>query len=222
MAKEVNELDVIRLYTEERMTLRHVSETVGIDHHRVRRILEKNGVEITRRNSLKAFSEEHRRKISEAAKGRISWSRGKKMTEDHKRKNMIGHLKRSTTLIHLERYVDFDRLKFLNNVIARHRKHFNDDEKYLLYLDKFYFNEAFNKIYDLWIHSGKNKWMMPSIDHINSKANGGDFELDNLRFITWFENRAKAEMDLEVWDLFKKETNTTSNLFIESILKTTN
>lgn len=217
LKKQVDEKEVVRLYQEE-MTLRDVGKKLGIDHHRVKRILLKHDVKITKRNKLRTFTEEHRRKISEATKGRKVWSEGKKMTEEHKRRNMIGHLNRKITLKDLEKYTDFERLKFLNNVISRHRKYFEDDEKYLAYLDKFYHDEAFNKIYNLWIDSNKNKWLMPSIDHIIPKSVGGNYELNNLQFLTWFENRSKAEMTMEEWNKFKIETNTTSNLFIESIL----
>ena len=39
-------------------------------------------------------------------------------------------------------------------------------------------------------------------------------DLDNIQFLTWFENRAKAEMSQQEWDIFKKKTNTKSDLFI--------
>jgi hypothetical protein len=32
-------------------------------------------------------------------------------------------------------------------------------------------------------------------------------------FTTWFENRAKAEMTLDEWYMFKVDTGTESNLF---------
>lgn len=32
-------------------------------------------------------------------------------------------------------------------------------------------------------------------------------------FLTWFENRAKAEMNQDEWDYFKINTNTKSELF---------
>lgn len=219
MVKKVNEEEVVRLYLEERMTLRHVGEEMGIDHHRVKRILEKNNVKITRRNTLKEFSKEHREKLSKAMKGRPSYWKDKKMPEETNRKNMINHLKRSITLDDLVKYTDFNRLKFLNNVIARHRKHFEDDKKYISYLDKFYFDKAFNKSFDLWIENQQNKWFMPSLDHIIPLSKGGTFDLENLQFLTWFENRAKAEMTMEEWEKFKEETRTISDLFIENIMK---
>ena len=140
---------------------------------------------------------------------------GKKMPEEVNRKNMVAKLSRpSVTLEILNKYEDFERLKFLNGVIARHRKEFQSDEKYISYLDKFYYDKTFNTLYDNWINSGKNKWYMPSRDHINPKSKGGLCDLDNIQFVTWVENRAKAEMLQQEWDIFKKKTNTKSDLFI--------
>lgn len=45
--------------------------------------------------------------------------------------------------------------------------------------------------------------MQPSIDHINPKANWWDNNLDNLQFLTWFENRCKNDMNQEEWNLLK-------------------
>lgn len=120
----------------------------------------------------------------------------KKCSELVNRKNMATHLLGGITINDLEKYTDFNRLKFLNHVLARNRKHFPTRENYLAYLDKFYFDKNFNNLYDKWIQSNCNKWFLPSIDHIEPKSTGGTFDLDNLRFISWFENRAKAEMNL--------------------------
>lgn len=75
--------------------------------------------------------------------------------------------------------------------------------KYIAYIEKFYYDSQFNVIYNKWIENDKDKWLMPSIDHINPKANGGNFDLGNLRFISWFENRAKADMSLDEWEKVK-------------------
>lgn len=45
--------------------------------------------------------------------------------------------------------------------------------------------------------------MKPSLDHITPKAKGGTNELDNLQFLTWFENRCKNDMSQEDWDKMK-------------------
>ena len=60
--------DIIKLYTEDMWTLRRIADKHNTDHHRIKRILIKNGIETTREGrSRKEFSDEHRRKISEAS-----------------------------------------------------------------------------------------------------------------------------------------------------------
>jgi len=51
------------------------------------------------------------------------------------------------------------------------------------------------------------------------KSRGGTNELNNLQFLTLFENLNKRDMTMEEWNNFKKETNTHSNYFIEEIMK---
>ena len=210
------DIDKIKqMYVKEQMSLREIATILGTNHKLISRIIKREGIDITKRNKRRVFTDEHRKKISEATKGRVGAWFGKKMPEEVNRKNMVAKLSRpSVTLEILNKYEDFERLKFLNGVIARHRKEFQSDEKYISYLDKFYYDKTFNTLYDNWINSGKNKWYMPSIDHINPKSKGGLCDLDNIQFLTWFENRAKAEMSQQEWDIFKKKTNTKSDLFI--------
>lgn len=210
------DIDKIKqMYVKDQMSLREIASMLESNHKLIGRILKREGIEIKKRNKLRVFTDEHRRKISEATKGRVGAWLGKKMPEEANRKNMVAKLSRpSVTLEILNKYEDFERLKFLNGAIARHRKEFQSDEKYISYLDKFYYDKTFNTLYDNWINSGKNKWYVPSIDHINPKSKGGLCDLDNIQFLTWFENRAKAEMSQQEWDIFKKKTNTKSDLFI--------
>lgn len=210
------DIDKIKqMYVKDQMSLREIASMLESNHKLIGRILKREGIEIKKRNKLRVFTDEHRRKISEATKGRVGAWLGKKMPEEANRKNMVAKLSRpSVTLEILNKYEDFERLKFLNGAIARHRKEFQSDEKYISYLDKFYYDKNFNTLYDNWIQSGKNKWFIPSIDHINPKSKGGICDLSNIQFLTWFENRAKAEMTQEEWNNFKKQTNTTSDLFI--------
>ena len=118
------------------------------------------------------------------------------------------------SLIDLDIYPDLYRLQFLFRITSRHFKHLGYcDGVRKEFLDKFYFDEQFNRLYDRWQESGENKWYYPSIDHISSKFNGENWNLDNLQFLTWFENRAKAEMNQDEWEKFKVNTNTKSDLF---------
>lgn len=204
-----------KMYVKDQMSLREIAKILGTNHKLISRIIKREGIEITKRSKLRAFTDEHRKKISESSKGRAGVWLGKKMPESTNRKNMVAKLSRPlVTVDTLFKYKDFDKLKFLNRVISRHRKEFQCDENYIVYLDKFYFDETFNLLYENWIQSGKNKWFMPSIDHVKPKSKGGVFDLSNIQFLTWFENRAKAEMTQEEWTNFKKQTNTTSDLFI--------
>lgn len=202
----VNKEIVIDMYVNQKHTLRHISEKLNTDHHTIKRILVKNGIEITRRKTLKPITDEIRKKMSENGKKTIPWMKGRKATDDHILKNMIGKLKRPlVTYKTLLKYDNIEKLKFLNRVISRHRKYF-DDLKYLNYLEKFWFDKTFNKFYDKWYET-KNKWFIPSLDHIHPVSKGGTLELDNLRFISWFENKTKSNMTLEEWNNIKQNIN---------------
>lgn len=80
----MNERKIIQLYTTEKMTLRMIAKEMGINHHRIKRILVKNNVEITQKDRIrKPFTDEHKSKISKATKGRKVCAEGKKMPKEH-------------------------------------------------------------------------------------------------------------------------------------------
>lgn len=211
----MNEKEICRLYTEERYTLRQIADAMNTNHHMIKRILLRHGVVITTvGRNRKPFSDEHRRKISESTKGRSTWSKGKKMPESFRRANMRGRL---YTDIDLSKYADYERLLFLTKFLSKRRQYIgHNDSVREEFLDKFYFDDQFNLIYDAWILSNKNKWYRPTLDHKISQANGGGWEIDNLQFLTWFENRAKADMNENEWEAFLETTNTKSDLFIRA------
>ena len=213
---KADEKEAIRLYDECRWTLRQVAERFGTNHHMISRIMARNGVETTTKGRRRIFSEEHKRKIGEAHRGLPGWNTGQKMDEASRRKNMKGRL---GTEIDLDRYPDYEKLLFLSRLSSKHKQyHGMSDESRKAFFDKFYFDDAFNAVFAAWKAQGKNKWWYPSLDHIDPRANGGTFDLDNLQILTWFENRAKADMLPGEWEAFKKATGTRSALFIEEIL----
>ena len=197
------ERDVIDLFLNKNLTMRGVAKELNTNHKLISRILKRNDIEINGRTYPKReVSLEQRKKTSEFHKGK-TWNKGVKQSKVHMIKNMLAKLNRKlVTYEILEKYDDFEKLKFLNRVISRNRKHF-DDIRYLNYLQKFWNDTQFNNVYNNWIIN-KTKWMYPSLDHIIPISKGGGFELTNLRFITWFENKTKTNMMPDEWENIKK------------------
>ena len=50
---------------------------------------------------------------------------------------------------------------------------------------------------------GKEKYKKPSLDHIVPKSKGGTNDIENLQFLSWFENRCKNDMSKEDWNNLK-------------------
>lgn len=212
----MNEKEIIRLYVKELWTLRRIADEFDSNHHMIRRILQRNNIELTKTQVRAPMSEKQKKAISARNKGRSCWSKGKVLPESFRRANMKG---RSGTSIDLDAYPDYERLLFLmQRVSSRKSDLAPSDEKRKEFLDRFYFDEVFNAIYDAWVAHDKCKWWYPSLDHKTSKFAGGGWEIENLQFLTWFENRAKAEMSAEEWLEFKRTTDTKSQLFVEEIL----
>jgi hypothetical protein len=165
------------------------------------------------RNNLRVFTKAHKDKISTTRKalyasGAITtWSKGKKMSRDHKLKNMKAHLKYDVSLEWLASFTDIEKLKFLNASIKRRRDYEGfTTEIYKQFIEKFYQEKKFSDLYGKWFET-KDKWIKPSLDHIQAKANGGTLLLDNLQFVSWLENRAKVDIKQDEWNRIKKNIN---------------
>jgi len=165
------------------------------------------------RNNLRIFTKEHRQNISDSRKalyasGAITtWSKGKKMSRDHNLKNMKAHLKYDVSLEWLNSFDDIEKLKYLNRSLSRKRdcEGFTT-EVYKKFIEKFYKDNKFNELFNEWIKT-KDKWIKPSLDHIEAKCKGGTLLLDNLQFISWLENRAKIDISQVEWNKIKLNIN---------------
>ena len=207
---------VIRLYTEDRWTLRRIADHFATNHHHIRRVLDAHSVTITGNREKKPISNETRQKMSVAARRRGPRLVKTACTEEQNRANQRRKLQ---TLLDLAAYEDFERLKFLTRMRSRYRKQLGSTDADLkAFIDKFWDDPAFNALYERWIASGKNKWWMPSLDHKHPRSRDGGWELSNLHMLSWFENKAKEAMTLEEWQDFKRINRTTSDFFIENVL----
>ncbi len=204
---------IFDLYVNKKFTLRMVAKKINKNHHFVKRRLDKMGIIISTNDRIKReFTDEHKKKISEAWKNRKNNSftndnLGKKMDRITILKNMKNHLKYDVSLEWLNSFNDIEKLKFLNKTLSRKRDCIGfDTNMYKNFINKFYYNPRFNELYNKWIKT-KDKWIKPSLDHIIPKSNGGSLSIENLRFVSWLENRTKADMSIEEWNNIKQNIN---------------
>ena len=118
--------------------------------------------------------------------------------------NMAIHLRFDVSYEWLMQFKDFKKLQLLNMCISERSGRWNvDTEWYKNYLLKFYNDIQFNSIYEIWVNSNFEPYKKPSLDHIVPKAKGGTNDLENLQFLSWFENRCKNDMTQDEWNILK-------------------
>ncbi len=178
-------IDMILCDYKDGLSMRKIAKKYNTNHKLISRILKRNNIEIKK------------------PKGKPSLKFSNK--KDYLYNNMMYHLKYSISLDWLRQFEDINKLKLLNKALSRKRDfEYVDDDFYKSFVEKFYKDEQFNKIYDRWIITGF-KYLKPSLDHINPKSNGCKLnDLDNLQFLTWFENRAKNNMSQTEWNSIKE------------------
>lgn len=121
-------------------------------------------------------------------------------------------------------FKDWDKFAFLHKSLIKLMKFDTLSEKYYKdFINKFYNQKQFNFIYSQWLNNNKTSRTFydlykPSIDHILPKSKGGTNDLDNLQFLTVFENLCKRDMTAEEWILFKKENNIKGDIFLEGVV----
>ncbi len=195
---------IVSLYNNE-LTLRQISKDVGICRTIISRVLKEKNVKVFRK--VKPFTEEHRSNISNGLKGNKN-SLGVKRTDLNNYKNMRNHLLFDVSLEWLCSFSDINKLKFLNKIVSSIRMHNRNDiwdsEFYIKFIEKFYYEDRFNKLYINWLETN-DRWKKPSIDHIDS--NNRTCDISNFQFLTWFENRSKNNIPQNEWIKMKVNIN---------------
>jgi 5-methylcytosine-specific restriction endonuclease McrA len=194
---------VVQLYTHDKLTLREIAKRFNSNHHMIKRVLLKNGVEITTKGRQRnPFSNEHRRKIGDSKRGKPSANKGKQASIEHNLKNMRAHLQWNVALCWLRKW-DFAKLKELNKLLSRDRvsKHFTT-EKYMLFVEMLHDRDDFVSCFNAYVEHNFDTFYRPSLDHIVPISKDGTHELHNLQVLTWGENRAKFNLTQEQWNAF--------------------
>lgn len=216
--KEKVKDEVIDLYVNYKFTFRMIADKIDSNHHMVRRILLANKIPLCSTDRYrKPCSEETKKKIGDTNRGRVCKPRENETTECVKRIHMKNKLKID---IDLDLYPDYYKLNFLSLMATKRKSYYGiTDENLADFLDKFYYDEEFNLLYEEWIKHNKETWWKPSLDHRQPISRGGSTGLDNLRFLTWFENKTKSTLNEEEWINLKRISNMKCDLFIEEIIE---
>ena len=206
--------EIINLYTIDRDNIKNISRKFGVGPKVIRRLLIENNIEFDgiKNRFYRVLTKEHRDKISKSLIGKISTRKGNKMSFSQRIKNSESQL--GFQNFSLIEFNDYEKFRFIMKWVGRYRMSRMGEEYVYIFIKKIYNDNRFNTIYNLW-NNNKNKWNIPTIDHIIPLSRSGDFfDIDNIQILTWFENRAKAEMTQKEWDDFKIITSTKSDLFI--------
>jgi len=133
--------------------------------------------------------------------------RGKKKFQCGTRRlyhNMQTHLRFDVDLDWLVQFKNIEKIKMLNAAIQKRGNRFDENtEWYVNYIEKFYYDAQFDKVFNTWISNECISYLKPSIDHINPRSKGGNNDINNLQFLSWFENKCKHAMSQDEWDDIK-------------------
>lgn len=118
--------------------------------------------------------------------------------------NYVNHLDYAFGDAWLMSFDDPNKLKFLLKYSKKNHTTIpvDDKEYYINFVNHFYYDPQFNKVYDNWVNRQDGR-VAPALDHIHPKSKGGSNDLSNLRFITNIENSFKGIILPDEWEFIK-------------------
>lgn len=194
---------IIDLYTIDKMTITGISKKLNITRRWISSLLKSKGFKILKKDRIykkRVFTDKDLKISSNNGKMNI----GKKKSKVFSYKNMTRMLRYDVDYDWIIQFEDIEKLKFLNNAVKKSGIYNFDTQLYMNYILRFYYDDKFNNIYNKWINNNYNKWLRPSLDHINPRKNNELDDMDNLEFLTWFENRTKTNISSEDWKRMKE------------------
>ena len=212
----ISEELIIKEYCENNLSIYKISKKYNTSSKIISKVIDNNRIPKKKKNNNigRKLSIQTKNKISDSIKNLSVHPSGWKHTFASNLNNIKAQFKLPKDS-DLSKYSDYDKLKKITYFLSKNIKKETKTPEYILnFIDYFYNDHQFNKIYDEWKIS-KNKWNQPSLDHKTPITRGGSDEISNLQVLTWFENRCKIDLTQEEWNNFKKKTGTISNLFYE-------
>lgn len=200
--------NIITMYCEDLCTLATISRKFNTNSHSIKRTLLLNNIQpclVRKSVKVKDLISINDLVVPNGSGGA---NKGYKQSTLHVYKNMRAHLKYDVTIEWLIQFEDIEKLKFLNRSITKERNKVNfNSQSYIYFIEHFYNDSQFNTVYKNWLVN-PTKWMKPSLDHIIPRCEGGSLsDLNNLQFLTWFENRCKCNISMNEWCTIKKSIN---------------
>ncbi len=197
------EENIIKTYIPGKTSLRDIAKLHNTNHHMVKRILDRNNINIIR--AVKRSSETQKNINIKLSYEKIIQSISPidiSNRDIRLFKCMCCKNDKISLEFCLTHFKDYNKIHLLFKLTQQSGKsrNFNWSSIELQnYYLRYYNDELFNNLYNQYLDNDKNTWYKPSLDHIIPISKGGDNHLDNLEMMTWFENKSKGNKSKNKW-----------------------
>lgn len=203
------ETSVITTYKPGETSLRKVAELCRTDHHRVKRILDKNNIPIIKAKSKRCEKYQKQIDVKESYEKRLQSINTTNISDIDIRLFKAMSCKNDKLPLEflLTNFSDYDKIHTLTEIRRSccDKRNINKESIELQnYYLKYYNDPLFDRLYKQYLDNNKDKWYKPSLDHITPVISGGNNSLDNLEMMSWFENKSKGKKTKDEWIKIKE------------------